>query len=79
MTKKINDGGPAFPIHPQVYDNKFKGMPLRDYFAAKAMQGMSANPGCNNYNLSKIAELSYKQADEMLKAREEKDDTTDKS
>jgi len=46
-----------------------KGMSLRDYFAAKAMQGMSANPGFNDYNLSKIAELSYKQADEMLKAR----------
>jgi hypothetical protein len=44
-------------------------MSLRDYFAAKAMQGMSANPGFNDYNLSKIAELSYKQADEMLKAR----------
>ena len=83
MTKKINDGGPAFPNG--VCDSNtgsyhiVDGMSLRDYFAAKAMQGMSANPGCNNYNLSKIAELSYKQSDEMLKAKGGKDDTIDKS
>ena len=70
MTVKDN-GGPAFPVigHNVIVN---KGMSLRDFFAAKAMMGMSANPGFNDYNLAKIAELSYKQADEMLKAREEK-------
>ena len=78
MTVKDN-GGPAFPVNNNDVitivtnnGNHPEGMSLRDYFAAKAMMGMSASPGFNDYNLSKIAELSYKQADEMLKAREEK-------
>ena len=38
MTKK-NDGGPAFPHHfTQDSVGDCKGMTLRDYFAAKAMQ-----------------------------------------
>ena len=77
MSDKIKDGGPAFPINNNDVitivtnnGNHPEGMSLRDYFAAKAMQAMSANPGCNSYSLGEIAELSYKQADEMLKARE---------
>lgn len=63
---------PAFPSGKKdKYGYYIEGMSLRDYFAAKAMMGMSANPGCNDYNLSKIAELSYKQADAMLEARDE--------
>ena len=44
------------------------GMTLRDYFAAKAMQGMmdAAIP------ISEIAAGSYQMADAMLKAREAK-------
>ena len=53
-------------------------MTLRDYFAAKALQGMFANPddGHENYDLSyedyvkEIARCSYKMADAMMKARE---------
>ena len=45
-------------------------MSLRDYFAAKAMQGLCACPDCVNFN--SIASDSYKQADAMLKAREVK-------
>jgi hypothetical protein len=55
------------------------GMTLRDYFAAKALQGMFANPndGHENYDLSyedyvkEIARCSYKMADAMMKAREQ--------
>ena len=61
MTVKDN-GGPAFPINNNDVitivtnnGNHPEGMSLRDYFAAKAMMGMSANPGFNDYNLSKIA------------------------
>ena len=46
-----------------------KGMTLRDYFAAKAMQGMMVDvdqPECDY-----IAENAYKMADSMLKARQE--------
>ena len=38
---EINTGGPAFPLkEPLTSDSE--GMTLRDYFAAKAMQGMMA-------------------------------------
>ena len=55
-----------------------KGLTMRDYMAAKAMQGMFANPddGHENYDLSyedyvkEIARCAYKMADAMLKARE---------
>jgi hypothetical protein len=45
-----------------------RGMTLRDYFAAKAMQGMMVDvyaPDCDY-----IAKTAYAMADAMLKARE---------
>ena len=77
MTKNI----PAFPLEV-IYtqeNERFNGMTLRDYFAAKAMQGMFANPDDSheNYDLSyedyvkEIARCSYKMADAMMKAREQ--------
>ena len=71
---------PAFPViggHAQSFgpygegDTVTAGMSLRDYFAAKAMQGISANTECNERTFEEIAEISYKQADAMLKARED--------
>ena len=58
-------GGPAFPvaIDNQVLDD---GMTLRDYFAAKAMQALLSIQGGT---LEKDAEVAYKMADAMLKAR----------
>jgi hypothetical protein len=48
-----------------------EGMTLRDYFAAKAMQGLVAgsNPE-HSINLHGAAEWAYNMADAMLKARE---------
>ena len=43
------------------------GMTLRDYFAAKAMQGLVAN---SNTNPMDIAKAAYVVADFMMKARE---------
>lgn len=69
---------PAFPvIHPAGISHQ--GMTLRDYFAAKSMQGMllcePPNPvpkGCENMTIAEyIAQRAYKMADAMLKAREE--------
>jgi len=48
-----NDGGPAFPcmmddVNEHGRDGEFKprpGQSLRAYFAAKALQGLLANPG----------------------------------
>jgi hypothetical protein len=49
-------------------------MALRDYFAAKALEGIFANP--NTYpsteqHFNNIAEDAYKAANAMLKAREQ--------
>lgn len=60
----------AFPIGKQIQMCE-QGMSLRDYFAAKAMQGVLASgsikEGIPNNTL---AEYFYKFADEMLKQRE---------
>ena len=44
------------------------GMTLRDYFAAKAMQGMMVDVYAPNFDY--IANTAYEMADAMMKARE---------
>lgn len=69
---------PAFPIHPNVFGDdvcEFKGMSLRDYFAAQALTGMLAYSINNAYNQSNgtvedIAQGAYRFADAMLAERE---------
>jgi hypothetical protein len=46
------------------------GMTLRDYFAAKAMQGQLSRPSGGYLPEEDIAKVAYMQADAMLKARE---------
>jgi hypothetical protein len=55
------------PAFPSVFDHE-RGMTLRDYFAAKAMQGLLSSDV--NAPLEVFAKQSYKVADAMLKARE---------
>jgi hypothetical protein len=69
---------PAFPLHnhgAQTLGMHLSGMTLRDYFAAKAMQGMfdywDENP---HLEFDHIANCSYDMADAMMKARS-KDET----
>ena len=59
---------PAFPaMHYDLADNEH-GMTLRDYFAAKTLQGLLASGlEQSKYELSR---KSYEMADEMLKARQ---------
>ena len=64
---KQNDGGPAFPT-AESHGDDFEGMSLRDYFAAKAMQGFVVRIGKHEADL--ISHDSYILADAMLKARE---------
>ncbi|MFP7606830.1 hypothetical protein [Serratia quinivorans] len=45
------------------------GATLRDYFAAKAMQGTLTNPEWNHWSTEQHAEYAYGAADAMLKAR----------
>jgi hypothetical protein len=69
-----NTGGPAFPAQwfdKQTDDIAFaQGMTLRDYFAAKAMQGMLACPVQPQSGADMYARDAYFVADAMLKARE---------
>ena len=65
----------AFP-NPNRTDQT--GMTLRDYFAAKALQGLLANPKLHNEILAKggcksgwIETSAWAFADEMLKTRGE--------
>lgn len=46
-----------------------QGMDLRDYFAAKAMNGMLADPTHDPYP-EEAAKWAYKIADAMMEARE---------
>jgi hypothetical protein len=70
-----NTGGPAFPVCDAARIHELEGMTLRDYFAAKAMQGIIDSDkymgliGVNRYE-QRTAEDAYKMADAMLKARE---------
>ena len=74
---KPKDGGPAFPV------GLLPGMSLRDYFAAKAMEGILANSeNITNtlmwlnltdfkvLNIPDACELSYLLADAMIAERE---------
>lgn len=81
--KKLNNP-PAFPSKTidrhesamqsrTVYDGQEEGMTLRDYFAAKAMQGMYSIHPAENVDkeaLESDAEIFYRVADAMLKQRE---------
>ncbi|HCV37540.1 hypothetical protein [Pseudomonas juntendi] len=75
MTK--DDGGAAFPrpfsktgeYSDSTKEHAQAGMTLLDYFAAKAMQGMSANPYYDDFDFDVIAETAYGQAAAMLAAR----------
>lgn len=58
-------GGQAFPKTLGEYN----GMTLRDYFAAKAMQGLLANSG--ELRPEYTSEYAYKIADAMIAARDE--------
>lgn len=78
MSKKKN-GGPAFPaqptqhVAPGVTIEAHNGMTLRDYFAAKFMNGWMASwngPNPNDEGLRLTAETAYAMADAMIRARD---------
>lgn len=61
---------PAFPNYLQMAPQD--GMTLRDYFAAKALQGLLAQSGGSAFRSDRDdgAKYAYEMADAMLKARE---------
>lgn len=64
-------GGSAFPsvIYRGASIEWDKGMTLRDYFAAKALQGLLACPEVRG-KVWEFVDLAYEYADAMLKARQ---------
>jgi hypothetical protein len=59
----------AFPLSDST-SLRQRGMELRDYFAAQAMQGLIANRWCGEgAGNSTVAIDAYLMADAMLKAR----------
>lgn len=62
----------AFPNNNNLSSLHDDGMDLRDYFAAKAMQGL-IEALVNDTSViayTQITDMSYKVADAMMKARE---------
>lgn len=77
---KTTDGGPAFPVpvaeiqgiatHSGEFGAGMTGMSLRDYFAAKAMQGLIARDApSSDEDAPFVAAYAYEMADAMLAAR----------
>ena len=70
------NGGPAFPCN-EIYVGSMQavssiGISMRDYFAAKAMQGLLAGTLSPDavWSLQDVAETSYNMADAMLRERQ---------
>jgi len=67
----------AFPSSEPIYQDNVigvkqsTGMDLRDYFAAKAMQGIVDSSVDAGLETTQIADSAYRIADAMMKARTE--------
>jgi hypothetical protein len=60
----------AFPSHGTMGEVVQEGMDLRDYFAAKAMNGMIGGMWpTSKTDQENIAEFAYQMADAMMEAR----------
>ena len=62
---------PAFPSHGTMGEVSCEGMTLRDYFAAKAMQGLIHDWA--GIDIKVMTSNAYEIADAMMKTREEGD------
>lgn len=71
MTDKQPEALEMATFQTIVQGLEIEGMTLRDYFAAKAMQGLQANPADEvmNMGFDAISKYAYEQADAMLEAR----------
>ena len=79
MSNNINNGGPAFPLPAVSHQGHIValtegpalGMTLRDYFAAKVMQGLMVNASYADDDYDIEARAAYRSADAMLRVRGE--------
>jgi len=71
-TEKLEaDGGPVYPCHNDEnveYNWLWRGMTLRDHFAAQAIVGLASDD--SELSWQDIAVQAYQLADAMLKARQ---------
>jgi hypothetical protein len=74
----MSDNEPAFPVFDSDDNWQYRGMALRDYFAAKAMAGFCADPSVEWKHGREIettlAKLAYDVADAMIQVRQQKKD-----
>jgi hypothetical protein len=62
----------SIPAFPREYrTGGHNGMTLRDYFAAKIINGYISDPTSTNRPFAEVAEWAYKFADAMIEAREQ--------
>lgn len=82
MLEGYRQGGPRWTAHTvrdayerlleaNAREEKASDLTVRDYFAAKALQGMMSNKMYGEHLMNALAKTSYVLADAMLKAREE--------
>lgn len=64
----VDNGGSAFPSHGTMGERLQEGITARDYFAAKALQGMCSDPEFDK-TPEETARLCYRAADAMLEER----------
>lgn len=74
MSKRTNDGGPAFPItRTSSFSKNYEGMTLRDWFAGQALLmswvGFDRGYYDDKATDEKIAANAYAIADAMIAAR----------
>lgn len=61
----------TYPIHAENHAGYLHfGISVRDYIAIQAMTGLSANPEFASHSVEQIADVSYRQADAMIKRSE---------
>jgi len=65
---------PSFPIFPDIgggHASAYRGLSMRDYFAAKAVQGILCDGAAwvGESAITQAASVCYKLADAMLEAR----------
>jgi hypothetical protein len=67
----------AFP-NPHIMGIEYCGMDLRDYFAAKYLNGIISNPEFDfTTSHSDLANIAYQAADAMIRARKKCGDSYD--
>jgi len=64
----------AFPVTDRNAGPASGGMTLRDYFAARALQGILSSPDGGPDDWQRVADAAYYAADAMLAAREAKEE-----